>query len=159
MSAGYVPEIAALSERLAPMIPDKRLPSPRWIVTPDGDLGTEWCTDCGYYKVRNLRRHDRKRREDYILDGGWPTEEDSHKFCAGCGVRLDVSLTRHGVEEELHHYEEYGFTTRPGEDAYEIREMLSAVEYRGDRDEDDEEELRQRVMAVASRFLAEQVPA
>lgn len=156
MSGGYVPEVGALSGQLAPLIPKMRLPYPRWIVTPDGDLGSEWCTDCGYYKVRNLRRHDRKRREDYILDGGWRTEEDGHKFCAGCGVRLDVCLTREGVEEEVGHFEEWGFTTNSGEDAYEISEMLSAVDWRSEQHGDREEELRQRVVAIAARFLAEQ---
>lgn len=151
-----MPEVAVLRERLASMIPAKRLPYPRWIVTPDGDLGSEWCTDCGYYKVRHLRRHDRHRREDYILDGGWRTEEDGHKFCAGCGARLDVCLTNYGVDEELAHFEELGFTTAVGEDAYELGEMLSAVEYRSDNDSEREEDVRRRVIAVVTRFVAEQ---
>lgn len=153
MTSGYVPEVEVLLERIRPLTPKLRLPYPRWIVTPDGDLGSEWCGDCGYYKVRNLRRHDRKRRGDYILDGGWRTEEESFKFCAACGVRLNVCLLKYGVLEEVAHYEEWGFSTNAGEDAYEISEMLSAVEYRADND--DEADLRQRVVAVAERFLAE----
>lgn len=155
MIPGYVAEVQALLERLDPLIPEKRLPYPRWIVTPEGDLGSEWCSNCGYFKVRNLRRRDRKRRADYILDGGWRTEEEHFCFCQGCGVRLDVSLLDYGVREEISHFEEHGFSTAPGEDAYELGELLSAIEYRGDNERADQEEMRSRVIAVVERFLAE----
>lgn len=149
---GYVPQVEALIARIGPLVPDRRLPYPRWISTPDGDQGSEWCADCGYYKVRNMRRRDPKRAESYILDGGWRTEEDSFKFCAGCGVRLDVCPTEHNVEESAFHYAECGFTTDPGEDAYEINEMLHTVAYV--YGEDKQANLRQSVVAVAEAFLA-----
>ena len=95
-----------------------------WIVTPDGDLGTEWCTDCGYFKVRNLRRHDRKRRQDYLLDGGWRTDHDHTPFCEACGELLDGNLTNYGSVTELEHYQEYGFSTNVILDAYFLEEML-----------------------------------
>jgi hypothetical protein len=155
MMGEYVAAVSALRERLAPLIPDTRLPYPRWISTPDGDLGTEWCTDCGYYKVRNLRRRDRKRGEDYILDGGWRTEEEHFCFCASCGTRLDVSLTDYGVREELAHYEECGFSTSRADDAYELGELLDAVEYRWNEEPEESAEIRLRVIALVERFLVE----
>lgn len=155
MGCGYVDEVRRLRERLEPFIPKWKLPYPRWIVTPDGDLGSEWCRNCGYYKVRNLRRRDRRRAEDYILDGGWRTEEDGHRFCAGCGVRLDVGLTKHGVYEEVDHFEELGFSTDPEADAYELGELLDAVDYRSDGEDSEEERVRTSVMAIVERFLAE----
>lgn len=158
MSAGYVETVTRLIKQLSNIAGERRLPYLRWIITPDGDLGSEWCRDCGYYKVRNLRRHDRKRREDYILDGGWRTEEEGFKYCAGCGSRLDVCLTDYGLREELAHYEECGFSGQRGEDAYELSEMLSAVEYRSDRESDDEAEIRRALIRLAETFLAEPRP-
>lgn len=155
---GYVQEVLDLSEKVALIASKERLPYPRWISTPDGDLGSEWCSDCGYYKVRNLRRRDRKRREDYILDGGWRTEEENFLNCTACGVALDVSLTDFGVEQVLETYEENGFTTSRTSDAREIGELLSSVEYRFERDDERSEERRQRIVALACRFLASPAP-
>lgn len=155
MGGEYVQKVLDLEERLDALIPDRRLPYPRWIVTPDGDLGSEWCTDCGYYKVRNLRRHDRKRREDYILDGGWRTEEEHFCYCAGCGTRLDVTLLDGALRDEIYHYTECGFSTKPEEDAYELRELLNVVSYRSDNDKLEAE--RTALITIATRFLAEQV--
>lgn len=98
-----------------------------WICTPDGDGGGEWCPDCGYYKVRHLRRHDRKRRGAYLLDGGWPTEDDHTCFCAGCGAILDASLTDYGVEQELDHFRMYGVTPGSAIVAYYVAEVLAQV--------------------------------
>ncbi|WP_454919261.1 hypothetical protein [Xanthobacter sediminis] len=153
---GYVQEVTALLERIELLIPQRTVPAPRWISTPDGDLGSEWCTNCGYYKWRNLRHHDRKRREDYHLDGGWRTEEENFCFCAGCGVRLDVSLTAYGVDNALEYYEDCGFSSARSEDAYEIGEMLNYVEWRFEKGGEEEDQRRSRVMAVAQRFLTQE---
>lgn len=150
--SGYVPEVTALLARVEPLADRTKRPYPRWISTPDGDEGSEWCSDCGYFKVRNLRRHDRRRREDYILDGGWRTEEDHFCFCAGCGVQLDVCLTDYGVQEAIATFEECGFSTSRAHDAYEISELLNAVEYRSD-DDAETEDTRARVIAIAQQFL------
>lgn len=151
---GYVPEISALMEQVAPIAAGTKLKFPRWISTPDGDQGEEWCPDCGYYMWRHLRRHDRKRREDYFLDGGWRTESDGFRFCAGCRIRLDVCLTDYGVEENINHYEECGFSASPRDDAWEINELLEAVHYRSG-DSEFQEKRRSDVTAIAERFLAQ----
>lgn len=108
----------ALSRISAPVRPC------HWIATPNGDNGYEWCPDCGYFKVRNLRRHDRKRRNDYILDGGWRTSHDSMPGCHGCGALLDGSLTSYGASSELDYYEEAGLSTDPKVDALYLSEIL-----------------------------------
>ncbi len=124
-----------------------------WISTPKGDLGNEWCQSCGRAMVRHLRRRekDRRKREDYILDGGWRTDHDGPVFCAGCGVRLNGSLTEYGAIEELEHYSTYGF--RPGNayDAYEMTEMISALEYTSEGSA----ELAQQAIEIVRRFVAE----
>lgn len=153
---GYVQEVADLLEIIEP-IGDPAAPKkyPRWISTPDGDEGREWCTDCGWHKLRNLRRRerDRSKRGDYILDGGWRTEEEHFCFCAHCGCRLDISLTDYGVDEALACFEECGFSTAQTEDAYEIGEVLRSVEFRYS-DDADTEERRRRAIALGQRFLA-----
>lgn len=100
-----------------------------WISTPDGDQGSEWCPDCGYYKVRNLRRHDRRHRRDYILDGGWRTDHDSMPICAGCGAILAGSLTSYGASEELAYYLESGLSEAPHTDAIYLSEIVDSLVY------------------------------
>jgi hypothetical protein len=153
----YLTEVVALRERFEELASGVRTRYPRWISTPDGDLGSEWCSDCGYYKVRNLRRRDRKRAEDYILDGGWQTEEDHFCHCVACGVRLDVSLTDYGVQDAVRCFEECGFSTNPAEDAYEISEILGALDYRYGEESDETRETRAAIVAIAQRYIADQV--
>lgn len=98
-----------------------------WISTPDGDNGHEWCKTCGHYKIRNLRRHDRKRREDYILDGGWRTEHDYQPMCHGCGAYLDGCLTKYGARQGMDHYRSEGLSTRPDIDALYLSEILGSL--------------------------------
>lgn len=152
-SGGYVTEVTALIEQIRPMIGKMPIKYPRWISTPEGDLGTEWCSDCGYYKVRNLRRNDRKRRSDYILDGGWRTEEEHFCFCKACGVTLDVCLTDYGAEEAIRTFEECGFSTSQQQDAYELSELLDRVEYASHSGDNPDQ--RAAVVALAKAFLAE----
>lgn len=99
-----------------------------------------WCHACCRFKVRNLRRRNRKNRTEYCVDGGWLTEEDGPCFCAGCGKLLDCSLTRYGIEAELEHFLSYGFlsgasTIDPGT-AYELcrvfEEGVTYEEFDGD---------------------------
>lgn len=98
-----------------------------WIATPDGDSGYEWCPTCGRAKARHLRRHDRRHRSDYILDGGWRTEHDSLPICHGCGAYLDGSLTGYGASYELDHYLENGLSTDPSVDAVYFAEIIGAM--------------------------------
>lgn len=154
MSCGqYVPEVTALADQIRPMIGKMPIKFPRWISTPDGDLGSEWCTDCGYYKVRNLRHRDRKRQRDYTLDGGYRSEEEHFCHCVACGVRLDVCLTDYGVEEAIRTFEECGFSTAEDCDAYELVELLERVEYASSSGDNPEQ--RSAVVAIAQAFLAQ----
>lgn len=150
----YVEEVTLLEERIHPIFKGIKIRYPRWISTPDGDQGEEWCSDCGYYKVRNLRRRDRKRRTDYILDGGWRTEEDHFCNCVACGVILDVSLTDYGLEEAVRTFEECGLSTSTQVDAYEIGEMLRHVSFRHDGETAEGDERRAAIVAIAEKFLA-----
>lgn len=157
MSYGeYVPEVTALIEKIRPMIGKVPIRYPHWIVTPDGDLGSEWCGDCGYYKVRNLRRRDRKRQREYLLDGGWCTEDDNFCFCEACGVRLDVCLTSYGIDDAVRTFEECGFSTAQDHDAYECVELLERVEYASSSGDNPEQ--RAAVAAIAQAFLAQASP-
>lgn len=104
-----------------------------WISTPDGDLGSEWCGDCGYYMVRHLRRRDKKQRRDYLLDGGWRTESDHTCWCAGCGMRLDCCLTDYGANEELAHYRTYGIQSFCAEIAYDLADLVDHYDYEHDK--------------------------
>ena len=116
-----------LERALQPLAANVEVRALHWIHTPEGDQGNEWCFDCGRYKVRNLRRRDRKNREDYGLDGGWRTEEEGFKFCEGCGAHLDAHVLPYGVYSELDYYREYGFSTDATLDAYYISEMLNSL--------------------------------
>lgn len=105
-----------------------------WIVTPDGgsyygDGGGEWCRACARAVLRHLRRRDRRHRHEYALDGGWVCEHDTPPHCAGCGVKLEATLLSYGALEELAHFRENPPSPDRPETVYEVREMLSALEY------------------------------
>lgn len=135
---------------LARMVDEK--PS-HWLFTPDGeyesDHGSEWCSACGRAVLRHLRKKDKKRRADYILDGGWCTEHDVPPHCAGCGVKLIGTLLEYGGIQELAHFRENPPVQGNPTHAYEIREMLSALEYV------DEKRVAFKIeaMEIAQRFI------
>lgn len=126
-------EIDDLIDALRPLAAKAKVENAYWIVTPDGEYisnnGNEWCHDCGTAKVRNLRNHDRKRADEYILDGGWVTEHDTPPMCAHCGVKLEASLLFYGGTYELDHFRDYPPVPGNADQAYEISEMLSALQY------------------------------
>jgi hypothetical protein len=98
-----------------------------------GDESKCWCYSCCYYKARNLRRHDKNNRKEYIVDGGWGTEEDGSRSCVGCGKPLEITLTKSGVVEELEHFLTYGFlsdddTIHPVT-AWELLDVFADGEY------------------------------
>lgn len=98
-----------------------------WIKTPNGDQGNEWCPHCGYFKVRNMRRRDRRRGADYILDGGWRTDSDIMPMCHACGAYLDASLTSYGASEQLEYYREAGLNGPRDVDALYLSEILNSL--------------------------------
>lgn len=128
------PEIANLVSALYPLARTVTVKSAYWITLPDGssyyaDNGAEWCHDCGRAMIRHLRKKDRKNRADYILDGGWTCEHDTPPHCAQCGVKLHASLTTHGALEELSHFADNPPPADNPSEAYEISEMLDALEW------------------------------
>lgn len=129
----YHEDVNDLIDALRPLASQARVESAYWISTPDGEYlshnGNEWCRDCGTAKVRHLRKHDRKRARDYILDGGWVCEHDTPPACAHCGVRLRANLTVHGGLYELDHFRENQPDSENIDDAYQISEMLAAFQY------------------------------
>lgn len=130
-------ECTALVDALSPLASSVKDAPIHWIDTPAGTYesnhyGSDWCADCGYYMIRHLRKRDRKHASDYRLDGGWATEEEHLAYCAGCGIRLRVSLLRYGALNELEHYRECGFSSKPAEDAYDLTEVLECYSVTSD---------------------------
>lgn len=152
--SGYDAEVVALQAQIAPLVPAQRPEPIRWIVTPGGDLGTEWCSTCGYYMVRHLKRHDRLHRDDYILDGGWRIESDNYPTCEGCGQPLDVIPTDYCIQQTIQTFQECGYSTSTERDAFEIDEMLDSVAYcyAGDRAAK-REQRRNAIIAIARQFI------
>jgi hypothetical protein len=118
------------------MASSPKLPPCHWISTPDGDQGSEWCYCCGRAMVRHLRRQDRRRRGDYILDGGWRTDHDHRVFCAGCGCQLDGSLTTYGALEELDYFRDLDPASASNQDAYDLSEVLLTLDVTSEDDAD-----------------------
>lgn len=144
-----------LIDALSPLASQAKVENSYWIVTPDGeylsDNGNEWCYDCGSAKVRNLRKHDRKRADEYILDGGWVSEHDTPPMCAHCGVKLRASLLFYGGTYELDHFREN--PPEPGnvDHAYEVSEMLSALQYT----KEDDAHLAREAIEIARKLIAQ----
>lgn len=66
-----------------------------------------FCRNCAEKKIAELKASEPE--EEYLLDGGWRTEEDSQRFCETCGEPLDCSFTDYACKEEIRHYKQYGF--------------------------------------------------
>jgi hypothetical protein len=136
------PECSKLIAALRPLADAVRVEPAHWISTPEGEYthslsgGSDWCRDCGAALVRHLRRRERNRklRDDYVLDGGWPTEHETPPHCAHCGVKLEAILLTYGALDELEHFRNHPPTPGDPVEAYEISEMLSAFEVTGHDD-------------------------
>lgn len=126
-------EADELIDALRPLASQARVESAYWISTPHGEYlsnnGNEWCRECGTAKVKHLRKHDKKRASDYILDGGWVCEHDTPPACAHCGVSLRANLTVHGGLYELDYFRDNPPDPGNIDDAYQISEMLAAFQY------------------------------
>lgn len=129
----YQDELDDLIDALHPLAVRAKVKSSHWIATPDGEYltndGNEWCYDCGMAKVKNLRKRDRKRADEYILDGGWVSEHETPPHCAHCGVKLRASLLIYGGIYELDHFRDNPPVPDNIDHAYEVSEMLSAFRY------------------------------
>lgn len=123
----------------------------RWISTPNGDEGSEWCYECGTAKVRELREADPDNAGDYILDGGWAIEMDTTCWCEHCGVRLDSNMTDYCAREELTHYTTHGIQAFCSEIAYDISELVDHYDYEHDKTDPRD---TADVICLARTFLA-----
>lgn len=127
------PEVDELLDKLRPLASQARVENAHWLVTPEGEYvsnnGNEWCFDCGSAKLKNLRKHDRKNADGYILDGGWISEHETPPMCAHCGVKLRASLLVSGGIYELDHFRDNAPEPGNVNHAYEVSEMLSAFQY------------------------------
>jgi len=148
------PEIYQLITQLKPLAALAKVEDAYWISTPDGEYrssdGAEWCFDCGNPMVKHLRKNDKSRRDDYILDGGWVCEHETPPHCAHCGVKLRASLLVYGGIYELEHFREN--PPEPGSinHAYEVSEMLSAFEHT----KSDHEDLYREAIEIGRALVA-----
>ncbi|WP_421565941.1 hypothetical protein [Ochrobactrum sp. EDr1-4] len=133
MTSTHHKEIDELLDKLTPLASQARVENAHWIVTPEGEYvsnnGNEWCFDCGSAKLKNLRKHNRKNADGYILDGGWAIDHDTPPMCAHCGVKLRASLLVYGGIYELDHFRDNPPVPGNIDHAYEVSEMLSAFQY------------------------------
>jgi hypothetical protein len=128
------PEVRDIVRALDPIAETVPVKNAHWITLPDGSSyygshGAEWCRDCARPMIRHLRRKDRRHRRDYVLDGGWCSEHETPPHCAGCGVKLECTLTSYGALEELDHFRDNPPSPAFPHTIYEVREMVQAVEY------------------------------
>lgn len=129
-----------------------------WIATPKGEYGTnngsDWCEEHGFFMFRHLRKKDRKRAREYYFDGGWTTESDTHRFCAHCGCWLRVSLTDHGVSQELDHYRENGINCEAIiDEAYSIDLLMKAASWGSPHAKEVQDLARDLVSSEAGRSV------
>lgn len=118
------------------------------------DEAQDWCHSCCTFKVRHLRRRNKKNRDDYSVDGGYGSESDGVAVCAGCGELLAYSLSDSGVREELWHFLIYGFADEgepiAPQTAYEMLRIFRGAKYMEDVAEDINrlaDQIRQRMRA------------
>jgi len=88
------------------------------------DEGLSWCRKCAEKEISRLKALNPDA--DICLDGGWDTEEDGPQFCEGCEVSLSCSYTDYGAEQDLQHYEEYGFNPKEPSDCESLCRILGA---------------------------------
>ncbi|WP_306049143.1 hypothetical protein [Oceaniradius stylonematis] len=126
-------EITELINALSPLAATVRTEALHWITTPSGDWhldddGGLYCHDCAEKVIAELRQADPDNADDYFLDGGWQTEEEIPPICPKCGVKLEASPLAYWGLWELEHFAANPPTPGNAAHAYEVREMLVALE-------------------------------
>lgn len=71
------------------------------------DESLSFCLECCEKQVAELLQGE--PGAEYCIYGGWGGECDSTPFCDSCQKMLQGYLTKYGAEEELSHFEQYGF--------------------------------------------------
>lgn len=152
MATGYSTEVLGIMKEMAPLLGED-FPPAYWISTPDCEVDSlEWCWPCGNYKLRHMRRHDRKRRDEYFLSR-CDAESDIVYICAGCGHRLRTVLTTYGISQELDHFEHCEI----GEaDPRELYDLLGGVAYEFSHESSYDVERRAAVVSVVKKYLETQ---
>jgi hypothetical protein len=89
------------------------------------DEGLSFCFECAEKKVAELLAEEPDG--DYLVDGGRGSEGDSQAFCETCGRALDNSFTEYAVEQEMDHFEEYGFDINSPDDCHAVLECTYAL--------------------------------
>jgi hypothetical protein len=119
----------------------------RWISGGDCDQSLLYCYTCAVKEVAKLKKQDPEA--EFIVDGGWGTEEDGNCFCDACGVYLASNYTDNAVAEELQHWEE----NPPRHpilpvDAHSLSEMFQAGQHSPEMKEDLERVAKAVINAV-----------
>tara|TARA_R110000751_G_scaffold146094_7_gene249971 strand:- start:215963 stop:216367 length:405 start_codon:yes stop_codon:yes gene_type:complete len=88
------------------ILSDKADVQPFYWVTED-DAGLDYCLSCARRVVAAL--HECGQGEAMVDGGSWANSEgDGARFCYRCGVMLRYSLSREGLDQERHYFEENG---------------------------------------------------
>jgi hypothetical protein len=161
----YEVMLPGVKEHLTSLCKDLDTDNVHWV--HDGDEAVSWCRSCCVFKVRHLKRHNKreikKKHLDYLVDGGFGSEEDGPQFCAGCGKPLECTLTNCGIESELDHFLSDRFVNADGSPwrleewpidpvtAFELLNVFEGADYADFKLKDDLLRLAQKVSTVMTR--------
>lgn len=112
-----------IEEALRPTAKKFRKKSLHWV--QGGDEGLSYCYSCAEKEVRRLQK--KFPNDEFFVDGGWGSEEDSQEFCHTCGSALDNSFTNFACEQELHHFAEHSFEPACPSDCASFLEMCGTL--------------------------------
>lgn len=114
------PSEVVMAKLLSPKASLFEVKPEHWISGEDADEGISFCRECAEAEIA-------KRGGELTIDGGYCGPNDSHAFCETCRCPLEVTLTDHGCEEELHYFEENGFDLTSAEDCYYLLLLFSSA--------------------------------
>ncbi len=112
-----------IEEALRPTAKKFRKKSLHWV--QGGDEGLSYCYSCAEKVVRRLQK--KFPNDEFFVDGGWGSEEDSQEFCHMCGAPLDNSFTNFACEQELRHFAEHSFDPTCPSDCDSFLEMCGTL--------------------------------
>lgn len=138
-------DIQAVLDAVAAIDP----PYPHWIEgNPDAEIECyDYCLSCAEKKASTL---DGAR----VVGYGCASERDGCCHCATCGCILDYMLTKHGVLEELSHFERNPpQAPLSADEAFHIARMVEGID---ELDEDAHKAAVLRVAETAASLRARQ---
>ena len=116
----------------------------------DYDESESYCYECAEKRIAELALEDPD--SEYLIAGGYGSEGDSQRFCEKCEAALDNSFTDYAAEQELDHFEEYGFDRSSPSDCYSLLQVIGATGCGNS-------EVNQRIEALAKKVLLGQESA